>query len=576
MSTPLWLIRTGGMIIGPFTKEEVGERILTREVTGLDEAAQPKRVWRSVREITDFSEFLKNLEDGPEETTGTSNATDIDFTQTLTLATDHAEGDLTEEIPVKEIIYHDLTEELDPIAKNKNSGQSIPSFGVEGNPAAHARAEQAAKPLWVIVGLVVLIVAGFVGYRTLVKAPADRKNRFIAQKRVAAEFLKQGRYNLALEKYEQLYDSDPSDKSIYLQYATLKLQLEKDTLLPKKLYGNLIQDPVNPIRARANLGLGLAHLMDNELGLAENSFREALSIEPNLHAGHLNLGIKEMINGNWKGALQEFSRAENLQNRHPIVLLNLIRANVEMVKLSGGNKFINKAYQKIGALKTMGTFYTQEALLFKIYLDLYRKANVDTEASLKEFLDSNPYISENYKYNVFVNQQFIDWKALSSYCSEIIANIVESHITKAFEAFCLAKSDQLSIAKTVIEDAINRSPRDPLVNSVFSYILTKLGLDVESSVALSTALRNNSSGEFALPSILKARLCARSGDWDCSKEEWNKVLQKQVDNVAALTGIGEAHLELGEGDLSLQFLNRARAIGDDYVPLQVLQSKLER
>ncbi|MEZ4873816.1 MAG: hypothetical protein R2827_16570 [Bdellovibrionales bacterium] len=37
MSDPIWLVRTGGMIIGPFTREQVGERIKTREITGLDE-----------------------------------------------------------------------------------------------------------------------------------------------------------------------------------------------------------------------------------------------------------------------------------------------------------------------------------------------------------------------------------------------------------------------------------------------------------------------------------------------------------------------------------------------------------
>ncbi|MEZ4873817.1 MAG: hypothetical protein R2827_16575 [Bdellovibrionales bacterium] len=514
------------------------------------------------------------MEDPGDETTGTSASdTEMDFTQTLTLANNNSTFDQTEEIPTKEIVYHDVTEEIGPIQPIDRT-EEIPVFGMEGSAHERRVAKEGARGLWNVSYIIILFILGYVGYSILIKGPSKQHQQTRQAMINADRLLNQGRYERALEEFEKLYEGDPTSQEYHLRYAVLKLQLEGDTFLPRKLLEQLLESPDTNTRVRANIGMGLAHLMDNELGLAEFRFKEARAMDERFFPPVINIGIKDMMTGNWKGTLASMVEASTIAPNHIMIGLSLVRANIEYGKAIHNPGYFKKANDIIDIITKVHGIYHQEALLFRIYIETLSDDKIAARKTMLKFLDSNPLITEEYRYNLFIYRPFLNWKTLSSYCSEIIASLEDDQYTKAFEAFCLSKAEEYSIALKVIEDARDRAPTDPLVQSIYAYILQKMNLKTESSVALTTARKNNVEEKLVAPNVLQARFCETEQNWTCAIEEWERVLKKRPTDVAALTGAGMANLQMKKMDQAVSYVNRALSVTDDYVPLQILKSEI--
>ncbi len=63
-STGLWLVKSGGRILGPFSREEVVAKLKSKELVLLDEVAQPLRRWRYVRDEMEFARVVESLRMG--------------------------------------------------------------------------------------------------------------------------------------------------------------------------------------------------------------------------------------------------------------------------------------------------------------------------------------------------------------------------------------------------------------------------------------------------------------------------------------------------------------------------------
>ena len=278
--------------------------------------------------------------------------------------------------------------------------------------------------------------------------------------------------------------------------------------------------------------------------------------------------------GNLEEALESFKKAYEMKPGSPMVQLNLIRAYVELAK-SGKKQHLSSAEKLVNVLMQKGGIYQQEAYLMQLYIYLLKNQKDKLESSLAGFLDQNPFLSEGYRYNLFMNKQFVSWKSLSSYCSEIIANIEDSFYAKTFEGFCQAKAEEYTIAKKVIQDAMNRAPGNALVQSIYSYIFMKMGLNAEASVTLGSANKSNTDNQFRLPHVMQAKFCADSSDWECAKKEWEKVLEKNLSDISALTGLAQVSFEKGDKSAAFRYMNKAKSISEDFVPLKVIESKLD-
>jgi Tfp pilus assembly protein PilF len=80
----------------------------------------------------------------------------------------------------------------------------------------------------------------------------------------------------------------------------------------------LLADPTFLFPARALVNLGWAQYQAGDLGGAEASLREAISIEPNNPVGHLNLGIVAYERGNLAASISELESVVRIVGKQPV------------------------------------------------------------------------------------------------------------------------------------------------------------------------------------------------------------------------------------------------------------------
>lgn len=129
------------------------------------------------------------------------------------------------------------------------------------------------------------------------KEPAITSSTFYA----AALLLEhQGKYNQAVEKYNQAIQADPNSIASYNRIALLYMKMKKYDLATKTL-----KDVINehPQSALLHNNLGFAYLLQHKNKHAEAELRNALVINPDFKRAHANLGIALARQGKREEAL---------------------------------------------------------------------------------------------------------------------------------------------------------------------------------------------------------------------------------------------------------------------------------
>jgi hypothetical protein len=127
----------------------------------------------------------------------------------------------------------------------------------------------------------------------------------------------------------------------------------------------------------------------------------------------------------------------------------------------------------------------------------------------------------------------------------------------------------------MIENAVSQAPKDPLIQSLYSYILHSSSLEDGASVALGKALEFDMSGTYQLPLILQAQFCERQKDFDCSQKYWNQLITKNPNNLTALAGLAQRALDVGDNAQFTSILVRGLTVSPDYKPLRRLMQKAQ-
>ena len=148
------------------------------------------------------------------------------------------------------------------------------------------------------------------------------------------------REELSREEYERLGDShfrrNDSDRAYFYYAKAVNMEPENVALLHKmghlltknrkyleaeSVYGKLLS--ISALDARAHEGQGRALLGRNDMAAAEQAYRTALEIDPDLWQTHHFLGLIYSSQGHHEQAVTAFKRALTLQPQDPAVLNNL-------------------------------------------------------------------------------------------------------------------------------------------------------------------------------------------------------------------------------------------------------------
>ncbi|MCH2532905.1 MAG: tetratricopeptide repeat protein [Bdellovibrionales bacterium] len=579
----IWLIRSNGHILGPFTQKKVEELLREREIMVLDEACRPFKIWRPINELAQFAKIveevrIQSLDSSTDtDTSTTTNAIDDSMTLSVTENIDQDfNSDLTEEINVQnnnqEIVYNDIVEEKSA-KTNSSKANKAPRFASEYSSEVQGEGKRTSFIMWGAVAILLVSFIGFYSYKTFLKSPIvkSQAGKAAIEKGLAAFDV--GDYEQALTYFKKAYESNPENKDIYIYYGALLIQVERQTFAGRSILQKVITNNLEHQKL-AHTGIGLSYLIENDTRKAREEFNKALSMDSSYLPAVINLGVSKFQENNIDAAIADFKRALSIESNNPIASLLLARSYAKKWSDDKTPELLESALQHVDYSSDSQINYSLEAQVVEAYIhSLGYKFSKATE-SIKKAIDMDLDMTEDHRQNIFIDQRFLSWSSLEFWCQAIVSQVDDTEEVKTFESICHYKNSQLNKAKALAENAVNQNPTHPAILSYYSKILKELKMNLDASTTLSAALRQNSERQYIIPHIMQGRFCLESKDYDCAVEQFQKALDINANNLGALAGMAEVLFYKNEKVSAKEYYNKANKISSQYKPLLKLKKKM--
>lgn len=570
-----WLIKSSGRILGPFPTDKVGDLLRTREISVLDEIATPMRRWQTIQYHEEFKDIIDKLRrqqvSDKTEATWTPTGT-AGLTQTVT---DVGEADLTAELTPdlesfqgrgREIVIQNVPEQVQtppPVATGRFQPQQ------SQNAAIQQKVDRTTRGLW-LVTLIVLTVAGLFAYRQH-KSGAGSSSNFQSLKQNVISLVQVGHYAEALKELKAYYTDPDQAGELSIYYGSLLIQVENQTVLGRRLLHSVINGRRPEIK-QAYSGLGMADLIDGQLDAAEGNFDKAISLDRDYVPAIVNLAAVALQKGEYSKAKAQALRALKLSPHQGEALLMLAEAQLYLFKADKNVGQLNEVGQTIRQFRSRQWDFAPELGFYSLYFDFLRRERF-LEDKILTYLDMDPRLTLDHRHNVFIYSGRNQWRVMSRYCEQMVDQLGEGAKATALLAACYAHEGRWSTALRAVEKAVNQSPKDPLIQAWYSYILRESGDADQASVVLSRAMELNRRGQYVLPMLMQARFSQSNNDVDGARRAWQSIYERNTEYLPAVAGLAWAQLHgktPGEGQ---KMVEKGLGISPDYIPLLVLRQR---
>lgn len=541
-----WLVKNNNRIIGPFNEEELQAELAKDYMSPFATACIPEQPFWGF--IAAYPEFVIHTD--ITKLTQFTNTLHTNFTRTHKLISEHISSEYSQS-EIDSVTSKPLLSGRDHRVRKNNKDLL----------------EMRKKKINFFLVVFCLVIAGICGF-------IWHNNKESQQLVVPANFLmgadwfSAGDYSKALQIWQTQKNSlSPAD---FVSFQILKFQLKDDLsqereLMNLKTEGNLNEETKNIIKALAQLKAGNEESGKQVLEDLLNS-QTSSDVEKATFANLALLSLK-------KGACDFFENYKESQfgNKnliHFAFALCLLKSDVSVEQQEKAQTLLESVIQNQGD-------YYQEALVGLAYIKSLKKES--SFSLVKNLLDSNPYLTDTYWHNVFIDRKIYSWPELIPLCEKIYSSQSEDILFVTFYAYCLIRSNHYESAKEFMEKA-NLNPKDALIKAVHAYINNFLNFKNESVLLLGDAIRSNTKAKYMLPYILQAQFCEKNKDWDCAFQNWQIVLKHRPDSVSGLGGLAYAKYNQGLYEEAREYMTRGFVADstDLYSPLLFVQNRLEK
>lgn len=584
----IWLVRSNGHILGPYTQKKIEDLLREREIMVLDEACKPYRIWRHFNELSAFARIIEEVRIQSLDTitdAGTLTATsalDDSFTLSVTENIDqNMNSELTEKINLEnnsehltqEIVYEDVKEEVTP--KNIKPKDVEPSkrFTSEYSHEVKSNAQKTSLVLWSIIAFLIIGFTGFYSYKTFLKPPIVKSQTGKAAVEKGLSAFDVGDYQLALMHFRSAYEANPENKDIYIYYGTLLIQEDRQTFAGRSILEKVISNNLQH-KKLAYTGIGLSYLIENDTGKARQQFKQALKLDKNFVPAIINLGVSEFQENNLDAAIEKFKKALSIETSNPVASLLLARSYAKKWSDSKDSDWITEALKYSSLNESSQVNYSLEAKVIEAYIQTLGYKFSKALDAINKSVDMDLEMTENHRQNIFTDRRFLSWSSLEFWCQAVVSQVSDSEEVKTFESMCNYKNSQINKAKTLAENAVNQNPTHPAILSYYSIILKNLNMNLDASTTLSAALRQNKDRKFILPHLIQGRFCLESKDLGCAVDQFQKAIDINSNHLGALAGMSEVLFYKNEKVSAKEYYNKAVKISSQYKPLLKLAKKM--
>lgn len=576
-----WLIKSSGRILGPYPTDKIAELLRTREISVLDEVSDSLRRWQTIQYHTDFKEIVDNMrkQSLSEKTEATwtpgGGGTMTNITQTLT---DLADSELTEEVTMdlegfnthKEIVIHNVREQSQ-VRPAESAGRYQPQYG--NNTAIAKQVERTTRGLWIVTIVVLLGVVAFIVQRRYSGGQFEGKLPAQNLKQNVANLVQIGHYTEALRELKNYFPDPAMSGDLAIYYGSLLVQLEGQTVMGRRLLNTVITGK-RPEVKQAYTGLGLADLLDGQFDAAEANFEKALAVDPEYVPAILNMGALALQKGDYRRSKNLATRTLALSPFQGEAMILLAESQLYLSKASNSMAELAPVSRNIRDFQSRQLDYHSEVGFYGLYFDYLRRER-GMDEKIEKYLDADPRLTQDHRHGVFIYKGRASWKVLGRFCEQMVDKLTDNPRMATFQTSCLAREGKWDAARKSIEKAVHQSPKDPLIQAWYSYVLRESGDPDQASVILARATDSNRKGEYRLPTLLQARFSQAADDVENAKQSFSRLYERDANHLPALAGLAWANVKARSFGEAAKIIEKGLRISPDYIPLLELKQRGE-
>ncbi len=592
---PIWLVKSGERILGPYTREDVKQRLLEREIVVIDEIITPNKRWRYIRDEPTFALVVEEIRkahlssrDDTELGTISKTLDDMDTAYTPTpIRPDPSRGKFVEpnaKIQDAEIVS-ERTSVVHPSKPQPN--QTVRSYGSTSDQRVHDEAARGSRAIW-ITAVVFLAVAAFLFYRfqSPSKSGSGRTSELLAQ---AQEARNLGDYRAAITIYDQLRNSRRADDATLVDLAVLKLKVGDESEPPARILDTVsAQDLTGEAAARFYTAKGLVALGENgRVDGAKQNFDIALKADRAFAPASFNRAMAQYLDP--KFPFSDKERADKLANeflrlgdssRLDPSGKHAAKIMVALVRLK--NREASSAKQARDHLERVQrnqVQYWQEASFLRAYGRYLSGQPSQAARDLRITLGADPFVTDEHINEPFLYVELLSWRNLLPLCEEMYngsstSSVKRDHTLEVMYYFCRFKAGiEPEQAREELKGIEAKSISDPLVKSVSAFMVMGIAPD-QAKAKVSGA---EAGVSWDLGRLLRGRLCGRQ-DGECI---YNSFKENLMVPTSLYLKIGAARYLAKQNDstkkaLATDAVEETRKISPNYFPLLEYDAEVGR
>jgi tetratricopeptide (TPR) repeat protein len=594
-----WLVKSGDKILGPFTYDEVAEKLRSKELVSIDEVVTPQSRWRVIRDepaYKDVVEEVRRAQMSTREDTEIQGSTSQTHTVTQTaIQTASQSGTQTDpnavasDLPVQadhfhfdqsqvqdaDFVDHDTASAgVEDVSRSVSSKRNIRKYGVSGNDRQHRGQSKFVWFIWFVAAAIALsaVVLVMRSQTQLSQHAGALSDDFETLKLQANAAWSRGEFKNALSLYEKANLQQENRPEIVARLAPLLIQLqsgggEAKRLLDETLNANSVGNTASSEKKLSNqqlgeleTGLGLAALSGEDFVEAEARFKIAVSHSPKLFTARFDLAMVSYLAKSYTEAARRFGDAGD----------EAAALYMKARSLLGGDRSRSQEAEAVLERASSRFFdYRQEAFVLLASLDLESGDPKSAATRLRSALDTDPELTKDHWHDPLLYAQPLGWRDLVPRCQRL-SDELKTSSARALLALCLFKAGDTDEAQRLIAEALGQWPEEPILEAVSAAMLTMSGRPGDARAALRIATAKPTDLPV-LALITRGRVCATSGDMKCAEQTWRQLLDQKQAVLTALAGLADTAEASGDSNKAIGFAKRAKDLSPRYRPVMLFK-----
>jgi tetratricopeptide (TPR) repeat protein len=554
-----WLIKSSGMISGPFSFDEIVEQLKVRKVAMIDEVRSPDSRWLFIRENKIFADVVRSLRDA-----------DVNYHEETLIGSKtvtHHPEDLTSTPPPVRLETFVELDEPEPVEAEK---PKLAAYASSQDPRVQKRVQPQKSNL--VLGLLLVVLAGLIGFAFFQYSNQKSAVRSLGYDdfvRLARENKQIGLFEKALEFYRKAESLRSLDIMTQMQMVPLLMIVENQNVQARQILESLKSNekvPAATTKTVDNL-IALSYLREGRLDEAQKRYQAISKVDPANEPAQINLVEISILQGRFDEAIVQLTALMKAGFKDPVLflfrILTIYRTVEDPIKLAAGKS-------DLARLIAQSQNYQAEMLLLHAAIETKLYQTPQAAETIRKVLNTDPDLTRKHIHDFLIHREVLEWGYLGNICDLLVKSEPNSALYKGLSAYCSYEQGDLKAALDKIEKSSAQFTNDVQLLGLHSFLLYRSGRTSEAKAVVQLP----KAGESELALTVKATLCQEQKDWNCAEETWEKVRQLNPQNLAAFAGLTRVALQSGHKDFASDTLKRGLLISNQYQPFLELKDVL--